>query len=240
MNKTYEEQDRKDELKEKEESIIKLKEQLQDAIREGNTEIQKNLWEQIQEAQNEINKFIRDAELDNANEMFDNAMDNLDDELDDTINKIEEQLSDEQILAMVQSGVRDLNSVLEEIGNSSQNVDTLFQNLTSYTDDWVTNITSFKDILESIKATNLGLLTTGVDYSNLNSKASMTSVGNISVAVNVNGSLTDDNYARFADMISDMAVEKVNNELKNYLLLVKGVSEVNNVKIRNTTIFKYV
>lgn len=216
MNKTYEEQDRQDELNEKEKSIIKLKEQLQDAIREGNTEIQKNLWEQIQEAQNEINKFIRDAELEDANDMFDNAMDNLDDELDDTINKIEEQLSDEQILAMVQSGVRDLNSVLEEIGNSSQNVDTLFQNLTSYTDDWVTNITSFKDILESIKATNLGLLTTGVDYSNLNSKASMTSVGNISVAVNVNGSLTDDNYARFADMISDMAVEKVNNELKNY------------------------
>ena len=63
MNKTYEEQDRKDELKEKEESIIKLKEQLQDAIREGNTEIQKNLWEQIQEAQNEINKFIRDADI---------------------------------------------------------------------------------------------------------------------------------------------------------------------------------
>lgn len=31
-----------------------------------------------------------------------------------------------------------------------------------------------------------------------------------------------------------------NNELKNYLLLVKGVSEVNNVKIRNTTIFKYI
>ena len=216
MNKTYEEQDRQDELKEKEETIIKLKEQLQDAIREGNTEIQKNLWEQIQEAQNEINKFIRDAELKDANDMFDNSMDNLDDELDDTINKIEEQLSDEQILALVQSGVRDLNSVLEEIGNSSQNVDTLFQNLTSYTDDWVTNITSFKDILESIKATNLGLLTTGVDYSNLNSKASMTSVGNISVAVNVNGSLTDDNYARFADMISDMAVEKVNNELKNY------------------------
>ena len=216
MNKTYEEQDRQDELKEKEETIIKLKEQLQDAIREGNTEIQKNLWEQIQEAQNEINKFIRDAELEDANDMFDNSMDNLDDELDDTINKIEEQLSDEQILAMVQSGVRDLNSVLEEIGKSSQNVDTLFQNLTSYTDDWVTNITSFKDILESIKATNLGLLTTGVDYSNLNSKASMTSVGNISVAVNVNGSLTDDNYARFADMISDMAVEKVNNELKNY------------------------
>lgn len=216
MNKTYEEQDRQDELKEKEETIIKLKEQLQDAIREGNTEIQKNLWEQIQEAQNEINKFIRDAELEDANDMFDNSMDNLDDELDNTINKIEEQLSDEQILALVQSGVRDLNSVLEEIGNSSQNVDTLFQNLTSYTDDWVTNITSFKDILESIKATNLGLLTTGVDYSNLNSKASMTSVGNISVAVNVNGSLTDDNYARFADMISDMAVEKVNNELKNY------------------------
>ena len=216
MNKTYEEQDRKDELNEKEQTIVKLKEQLQDAIREGNTEIQKNLWEQIQEAQNEINKFIRDAELEDANDMFDNSMDNLDDELDDTINKIEEQLSDEQILAMVQSGVRDLNSVLEEIGNSSQNVDTLFQNLTSYTDDWVTNITSFKDILESIKATNLGLLTTGVDYSNLNSKASMTSVGNISVAVNVNGSLTDDNYARFADMISDMAVEKVNNELKNY------------------------
>ena len=216
MNKTYEEQDRKDELNEKEQTIIKLKEQLQDAIREGNTEIQKNLWEQIQEAQNEINKFIRDAELEDANDMFDNSMDNLDDELDDTINKIEEQLSDEQILALVQSGVRDLNSVLEEIGNSSQNVDTLFQNLTSYTDDWVTNITSFKDILESIKATNLGLLTTGVDYSNLNSKASMTSVGNISVAVNVNGSLTDDNYARFADIISDMAVEKVNNELKNY------------------------
>ena len=216
MNKTYEEQDRQDDLKEKEESIIKLKEQLQDAIREGNTEIQKNLWEQIQEAQNEINKFIRDAELEDANDMFDNAMDNLDDELDDTINKIEEQLSDEQILALVQSGVRDLNSVLEEIGNSSQNVDTLFQNLTSYTDDWVTNITSFKDILESIKATNLGLLTTGVDYSNLNSKASMTSIGNISVAVNVNGSLTNENYAKFADLVSDMAVEKVNNELKNY------------------------
>lgn len=216
MNKTYEEQDRQDDLKEKEESIIKLKEQLQDAIREGNTEIQKNLWEQIQEAQNEINKFIRDAELEDANDMFDNAMDNLDDELDDTINKIEEQLSDEQILALVQSGVRDLNSVLEEIGNSSQNVDTLFQNLTSYTDDWVTNITSFKDILESIKATNLGLLTTGVDYSNLNGKASMTSIGNISVAVNVNGSLTNENYAKFADLVSDMAVEKVNNELKNY------------------------
>ena len=73
-----------------------------------------------------------------------------------------------------------------------------------------------KDILESIKATNLGLLTTGVDYSNLNSKASMTSVGNISVAVNVNGSLTNENYAKFADLVSDMAVEKVNNELKNY------------------------
>ena len=78
------------------------------------------------------------------------ANDNLDDELDGTINKIEEQLSDEQILAMVQSGDRDLNNVLEDIGNSSQNVDTLFQNLTSYTDDWVTNITSFKDIYTKI------------------------------------------------------------------------------------------
>lgn len=164
LQKDWDEEDYEDNLAEYQGKVNELESQLSDALRTGDQELIKSVREQIAEAQKELNDFIRDHERDIATDRIDSEMDILDEDLEAKIEEINNKLSDEQILQLVQSGVTDLNSTLDNIANSTKSITSTFATVgTIISDNWIGNLETFKDKLQSISMTlpNISFNTVG-------------------------------------------------------------------------------
>lgn len=157
LQKQWEQEDTADELAEKQQKLNELEDQLTLALRTGDEELIKNIREQITAAQKEINDFIRDEERDYISDRFNEDLDKLDEDLNNKIDKINEKLSDKELLNLVQSGVRDLTEVLNNIENGSKGVRSAFAAIgTTISETWINALDTFVDKLNSISDINLG------------------------------------------------------------------------------------
>lgn len=136
INKQWKTEDEEDERAEKQDKINQLEADLASAIRTGDEALQKSIRDQLRKAQDELNKFITETERETINNRFDEEMNKLDEDLQNKIDMIESQLGDEDLLSLVQSGVRDLSSALNNIDSSTKNVNRSF----AYVGDTVNNI----------------------------------------------------------------------------------------------------
>lgn len=136
INKQWKTEDEEDERAEKQDKINQLEADLASAIRTGDEALQKSIRDQLAEAQQELSKFIMKSERETINNRFDEEMNKLDEDLQNKIDMIESQLGDEDLLSLVQSGVRDLSSALNNIDSSTKNVNRSF----AYVGDTVNNI----------------------------------------------------------------------------------------------------
>lgn len=144
MEKSWKEEDAKDELSKKQKALNDLEDQLALAMRTADQELIKSIRLQIQEAQAEIDNFIRDNERENASNRFDDELNKADEDLQNKIDKITSQLSEEEILKLVQQGVTDLNSILNKIGSSTSTVKTAFASVGAIIEnDWINSLDTF-------------------------------------------------------------------------------------------------
>lgn len=136
MNKSFKEEDKADEMAEKQKKLNELEAELTRALRTGDESMAYSIRQQIAEAQAEINKFITESERDLANETFDKALDAEDEALKAKLDQIEKELGDEDILALVISGTRDLSDALNNIDKSTNGVNRSF----AFVGDTVANV----------------------------------------------------------------------------------------------------
>lgn len=156
-NKEWDEDDYRDELKKRQDSLIDLESQLQDAMRMADGELIANIKKQIESAQQDINSFIRDNERDKANERYDEELEKIEENAQNKIDEINSKLTDEEILKMVQNGVRDLSSILDNIGGASKNVVTTFDTIDTNISNMKTNLSDILKDLQSINTIDLNL-----------------------------------------------------------------------------------
>lgn len=211
LQKQWEQEDAEDELAEKQKKLNELEDQLTVALRTGDEELIKNIREQITAAQKEINDFIRDQEREYISDRFDEDLDKIDEDLENKIDEINEKLSDEELLNLVQSGVRDLTDVLNEIENGTRGVRSAFAAIgTTISETWVNALDTFVDKLNSLSDINLGL--------NLESKLAK-AIGGFERVFNitqgdlvVQGNITEDILPTVQNMI-DIANNNLINDI---------------------------
>ena len=214
MSQQWDEEDYDDNLVEYQGKINELESQLSDALRTGDQELIKSVREQIADAQKELNDFIRDHERDVATDRIDSEMDALDEDLDAKIEEINNKLSDEQILKLVQSGVTDLNSTLDNISNATKSITATFAAVgTIINDGWISNLDSFINKLQS-----LNTITPNVSF-NTNGEISARGLGGITVTggdVIIQGDITEDVLPKVESMIEE-SNRKLVQELNNVI-----------------------
>jgi DNA repair exonuclease SbcCD ATPase subunit len=211
LSKQWEEEDARDELDEKQKKLNELEDQLTIALRTGDEELIKSIREQISSAQKEINDFIRDKERDYISDRFDEDLDKIDEDLDSKIDEINEKLSDEELLKLVQGGVRDLSDVLNKIESGSKGVRNAFAAIgTTISETWINSLDTFMDKLNSLSDINL-------DF-NIGSKLSKVMEG-FEKAINitqgnliVQGNITEDILPTVQNMI-DIANNNLINDI---------------------------
>lgn len=214
MSQQWDEEDYDDNLVEYQGKINELESQLSDALRTGDQELIKSVREQIADAQKELNDFIRDHERDVATDRIDSEMDALDEDLDAKIEEINNKLSDEQILKLVQSGVTDLNSTLDNISNATKSITSTFAAVgTIINDGWISNLDSFINKLQS-----LNTITPNVSF-NTSGEISARGLGGITVTggdVIIQGDITEDVLPKVESMIEE-SNRKLVQELNNVI-----------------------
>ena len=211
LSKQWEEEDARDELDEKQKKLNELEDQLTIALRTGDEELIKSIREQISSAQKEINDFIRDKERDYISDRFDEDLDKIDEDLDSKIDEINEKLSDEELLKLVQGGVRDLSDVLNKIESGSKGVRNAFAAIgATISETWINSLDTFMDKLNSLSDINL-------DF-NVGSKLSKV-MGGFEKAINitqgnliVQGNITEDILPTVQNMI-DIANNNLINDI---------------------------
>lgn len=217
-NKKWKTEDEEDERAEKQDKINQLEADLASAIRTGDEALQKSIRDQLAEAQQELSKFIMESERETINNRFDEEMNKLDEDLQNKIDMIESQLGDEDLLSLVQSGVRDLSSALNNIDSSTKNVNRSF----AYVGDTVNNI---GDIIGNTWGNNLdkviekakelvGVLSSDLSLNTNNIPTAKASNGGNTIQVDVGDinipGLTKDEFNREWD--------KKGNELYNEIM----------------------
>ena len=214
MSQQWDEEDYDDNLVEYQGKINELESQLSDALRTGDQELIKSVREQIADAQKELNDFIRDHERDVATDRIDSEMDALDEDLDAKIEEINNKLSDEQILQLVQSGVTDLNSTLDNISNATKSITSTFAAVgTIINDCWISNLDSFINKLQS-----LNTITPNVSF-NTSGEISARGLSGITVTggdVIIQGDITEDVLPKVESMIEE-SNRKLVQELNNVI-----------------------
>lgn len=211
INKQWETEDEEDERAEKQDKINQLEADLASAMRSGNEALQKSIRDQLEKAQQELNKFITESERETINNRFDEEMNKLDEDLQNKIDMIESQLGDEDLLSLVQSGVRDLSSALNNIDSSTKNVNRSF----AYVGDTVNNI---GDIIGNTWGNNLdkviekakelvGVLSSDLSLNTNNIPTAKASNGGSTIQVDVGDinipGLTKDEFSREWDKKGD-------------------------------------
>ena len=183
MNEQWQNEDYEDELKEKQNNLLDLQSQLQDAMRMSDDELIKSIKKQIESAQSEINTFIRDNERDEANDRFDEELDAIDENLENKIEEINSKLTEEEILKLVQNGVRDLSSVLNDVGTANKSISTTFTTVgTIIRDEWLTNLDEVINKLKLVENFEFGS-SRSINSNISTSKAK--SIGDINFEINL-------------------------------------------------------
>lgn len=218
-NAEWDEDDYKDELKKRQDTLVDLESQLQDAMRMADGELVKNIKKQIESAQQDINGFIRDNERDKSNDRFDEELDRLDENTQKKIDEINSKLTDEEILKMVQNGVRDLSTVLSDVGNANQNITSTFSSVGSIIqNEWLGNLDKFIAELKGVSALDLNL------NANVNRNVSDTRSGrtigdiNLEYKLVVEGGVNEDVLPKVEKMIKkakDETIREVGDILIN-------------------------
>lgn len=158
LNSQWDEEDFADEKRKKENALLDLNAQLADAMRLADDELIANIKKQIESAQLEIDNFIRDNERDKANQRFDDELEKIDENAEKRIEEITSKLTDEEILKMVQNGVRDLSSVLDSVGNANKSVTSSFVAVGDIIENnWLGNLDKFLDKVKSVNSLNLDM-----------------------------------------------------------------------------------
>lgn len=158
MNQQWEEEDFEDEKRKKENALLDLNAQLADAMRLADDELIANIKKQIESSQLEIDNFIRDNERDKANQRFDDELEKIDEDAEKRIEEITSKLTDEEILKMVQNGVRDLSSVLDSVGNANKSITSSFVAVGDIIENnWLGNLDKFLDKVKSVNSLNLDM-----------------------------------------------------------------------------------
>lgn len=172
LNSQWDEEDFADEKRKKENALLDLNTQLADAMRLADDELIANIKKQIESAQLEIDNFIRDNERDKANQRFDDELEKIDENAEKRIEEITSKLTDEEILKMVQNGVRDLSSVLDSVGNANKAVTSSFVAVGDIIqNEWLGNLDKFLDKVKSVNGLNLDM------NANINRSVTPTSSG---------------------------------------------------------------
>lgn len=218
-NSEWAEDDYKDELKKRQDTLVDLESQLQDAMRMADGELVKNIKKQIESAQQDINGFIRDNERDKSNDRFDEELDRLDENTQKKIDEINSRLTDEEILKMVQNGVRDLSTILNDVGNANQNITSTFSSVGSIIQsEWLGNLDKFIAELRGVSALDLNL------NANVNRNVSDTRSGrtigdiNLEYKLVVEGGVNEDVLPKVEKMIKkakDETIREVGDILIN-------------------------
>ena len=193
MNSQWDEEDFEDEKRKKENALLDLNAQLADAMRLADDELIANIKKQIESSQLEIDNFIRDNERDKANQRFDDELGKIDENAEKRIEEITSKLTDEEILKMVQNGVRDLSSVLDSVGNANKAVTSSFVAVGDIIENsWLGNIDKFLDKVKSVNGLNLDM------NANINRSAIPTSSGksvgdiNLDYKIIIEGNVDED------------------------------------------------
>ena len=148
----WDEDDYKDELKKRQDTLVDLESQLKDAMRMADGELVANIKKQIESAQQDINNFIRDNERDKTDQKYEDELQKIDEDTQNKIDEITNKLTDEEILKMVQNGVRDLTSILDDIGSANKNVVNTF----GIMDNSISNMrTNFSELLKDLKSVDV-------------------------------------------------------------------------------------
>lgn len=213
MNEQWEDEDYEDELKEKQDNLLDLQSQLQDAMRMSDDELVKSIKKQIESAQNEINTFIRDNERDEANDRFDEELDAIDENLENKIEEINSKLTEEEILKLVQNGVRDLSSVLNDVGTANKSISTTFTTVgTIIRDEWLTNLDEVINKLKLVENFEFGR---SISSNVSTSKAK--SIGDINVKVDIKVENNDENQTLDVNKLSKQIKEEIYKEISDVL-----------------------
>lgn len=207
-NKEWDEDDYRDELKKRQDSLIDLESQLQDAMRMADGELIANIKKQIESAQQDINSFIRDNERDKANERYDEELERIEENAQNKIDEINSKLTDEEILKMVQNGVRDLSSVLDSVGNANKSITSTFTNVGDIIqNDWLGNLDKFITELKGISTVDLNLNSNvNRNMSNANSKQQIGDI-NLEYKLIVKGNMNEDVLPKVEKMIKEAKYE---------------------------------
>lgn len=207
-NKEWDENDYRDELKKRQDSLIDLESQLQDAMRMADGELIANIKKQIESAQQDINSFIRDNERDKANERDDEELERIKENAQNKIDEINSKLTDEEILKMVQNGVRDLSSVLDSVGNANKSITSTFTSVGDIIqNDWLGNLDKFITELKGISTVDLNLNSNvNRNMSNANSKQQIGDI-NLEYKLIVKGNMDEDVLPKVEKMIKEAKYE---------------------------------
>lgn len=207
-NKEWDEDDYRDELKKRQDSLIDLESQLQDAMRMADGELIANIKKQIESAQQDINSFIRDNERDRANERYDEELEKIEENAQNKIDEINSKLTDEEILKMVQNGVRDLSSVLDSVGNANKSITSTFTSVGDIIqNDWLGNLDKFITELKGISTVDLNLnANVNRNMSNANSKQQIGDI-NLEYKLIVKGNMNEDVLPKVEKMIKEAKYE---------------------------------
>lgn len=207
-NKEWDENDYRDELKKRQDSLIDLESQLQDAMRMADGELIANIKKQIESAQQDINSFIRDNERDKANERDDEELERIKENAQNKIDEINSKLTDEEILKMVQNGVRDLSSVLDSVGNANKSITSTFTSVGDIIqNDWLGNLDKFITELKGISTVDLNLNSNANrNMSNANSKQQIGDI-NLEYKLIVKGNMDEDVLPKVEKMIKEAKYE---------------------------------
>ena len=213
MQREWDMEDKEDEVADMQENIASLEQELNIARRTGNDVLIKDLEEQLANAKKELNNTIRDTERDYITDRMDDELDSIEDSYTAQIDAINEKLSDEEILAMVKGGVKDLNGVLDEIKSSTSNINNSFMTVgNTINNTWISGMNDYLEKLNEVKST----------LDTINATSNMSTIagagGNVNntitysptVTINANGLTKED-----AQGIVDNSLEKEFKKFKD-------------------------
>lgn len=218
MQRSWDEEDRQDERADKQSELANLQSQLADAERSGNVALQEQIRKQIADAQKELNKMIRDSEREAISTRIDDEIQINEDEFNSRIDAIKEKLSDEEILAMVNMGVKDIDGLLNSIKGSTKNInntfiavgDTINNSWNSSLDETLSKIEKIQSAFKNINMNN------GINMGSINSKqnAGNTINQDINIPININGATNPEETAYMVKKEITKALKKYDDDQK--------------------------
>lgn len=209
LSSQWDEEDFEDEKRKKENALLDLNAQLQDAMKMADSELVANIKKQIESAQQEINNFIRDNERDKADQRFEEELNKIDEDAEKRIEDITSKLTDEEILKMVQNGVRDLSSVLDNVGNANKSIATTFATVGDTIENrWVGGLDEFISKLKTINGIDTNF-NANINRSAVGGGSSTTPNIDLKYELIVQGDMTEDVIPEVEGMIKKSQKETI-------------------------------